>query len=98
MEAQETRAILTRAQAGVQKALHEVEMSLRGVLRGFGLKIGKVAPTQFEARIRELVEGHPSLEVIATSMLAVRACCGVSSTVRPGRRHHRGADLRGGDR
>jgi transposase len=39
-------------------------MSLRGVLRGFGLKIGKVAPTQFEARIRELVEGHPSLGAI----------------------------------
>jgi transposase len=72
MEAQETRAMLT-ARKLVQKALHEVEMSLRGVLRGFGLKIGKVAPTQFEARIRELVEGHPSLKVIATSMLAVRA-------------------------
>ena len=57
----------------VQKALHEVEMSLRGVLRGFGLKVGKVAPAQFEARIRELVEGHPNLETIATSMLAVRA-------------------------
>jgi transposase len=72
MEAQETRAMLT-ARKLVQKALHEVEMSLRGVLRGFGLKVGKVAPTQFEGRIRELVEGHPSLEVIATAMLAVRA-------------------------
>jgi transposase len=48
-------------------------MSLRGVLRGFGLKVGKVAPAAFEARIRELVEGHPSLELIAASMLAVRA-------------------------
>jgi transposase len=72
MEAQETRAMLT-ARKLVQKALHEVEMSLRGVLRGFGLKVGKVAPAQFEARIRELVEGHPNLETIATSMLAVRA-------------------------
>jgi transposase len=72
MEAQETRAMLA-ARKLVQKALHEVEMSLRGVLRGFGLKTGKVAPMQFEARIRELVEGHPSLKVIATSMLAVRA-------------------------
>ena len=48
-------------------------MSLRGILRGFGLKVGKVTPTRFEARIKELVAGHPSLEVIATSMLAVRA-------------------------
>jgi Transposase IS116/IS110/IS902 family len=48
-------------------------MSLRSVLRGFGLKIGKVVPTQSEARIPEPVEGHPSLKVIATSTLAVRA-------------------------
>jgi transposase len=46
MEAQETHAMLT-ARKLVQKALHEVEMSLRGVLRGFGLKVGKVAPARF---------------------------------------------------
>jgi transposase len=39
IEAQETRALLT-ARKLVQKALHEVEMSLRGILRGFGLKVG----------------------------------------------------------
>jgi transposase len=72
IEAQEMRAMLT-ARKLVQKALHEVEMSLRGVLRGFGLKVGKVAPSRFEARIRELVAGHPSLETIATALLAVRA-------------------------
>jgi transposase len=72
MEAQETRAVLT-ARKLVQKMLHEVEMSLRGVLRGFGLKVGKTTPVQFEARIRELVAGHPSLEVIAQSLLAARA-------------------------
>jgi len=72
MEAQETRAILT-ARKLVQKMLHEVEMSLRGVLRGFGLKVGKTTLVQFEARIRELVAGHPSLEGIAQSLLAARA-------------------------
>jgi transposase len=72
IEAQETRAMLT-ARKLVQKMLHEVEMSLRGVLRGFGLKVGKTTPVQFEGRIRELVAGHPNLEVIAASMLAVRA-------------------------
>jgi transposase len=72
MDAQETRAMLT-ARKLLQKALHEVEMSLRGVLRGFGFKVGKVAPAQFEARIKELVEGHPNLETIAASLLAVRA-------------------------
>jgi transposase len=71
MEAQETRAMLT-ARKLVQKGLHEVESSLRGILRGFGLKVGKTTAVQFEARIRELVAGHPSLETVATSMLAVR--------------------------
>ena len=72
MEAQEVRAMLT-ARKLVQKMLHEVEMSLRGVLRGFGLKVGKTTPVTFEARIRELVAGHPSLEGIAQSLLAARA-------------------------
>jgi len=72
IEAQETRAILT-ARKLLQSKLRDIENSLRGVLRGFGLKVGKVTPTRFEARIKELVAGHPNLEVIATSMLAMRA-------------------------
>jgi transposase len=72
MEAQETRAMLT-ARKLVQKELHETESSLRGILRGFGLKVGKTTPVGFEGRIRELVAGHPSLEVIASALLSVRA-------------------------
>src|SRR5579862_2370686 len=37
MEAQEVRAILTSRKL-VQSKLHDVEMHLRGILRGFGLK------------------------------------------------------------
>jgi transposase len=72
IEAQETRALLA-ARKLLQKMLHETEMSLRGLLRNFGLKVGKVSPLQFEARIRELVEGHPGLQAIAASLLAARA-------------------------
>jgi len=72
LEAQETRAILT-ARKLVQKELLEVESSLRGILRGFGLKVGKATPVQFEGRIKELVVGHPSLEGIAHALLSVRA-------------------------
>lgn len=71
MEAQETRAMLT-ARKLVQAKLHDIEMSLRGILRGFGLKVGPTTPVRFEGRIRELVAGHPSLEGIAQSLLAVR--------------------------
>jgi len=71
MEAQETRALLT-ARKLMQVKLHDVEMSLRGILRGFGLKVGKTTPTGFAARIRELVAGHPSLEAVADGLLRAR--------------------------
>ena len=72
MSAQETRALLT-ARKLVQSKLHDIEMSLRGILRGFGLKVGPTTPKRFEARIKELVIGHASLQVIADALLAVRA-------------------------
>jgi transposase len=72
IEAQETRAILS-ARKLVQSKLHDIEMSLRGTLRGFGLKVGRTTSNRFAARINELVEGHPTLQVIATSLLAVHA-------------------------
>ena len=70
LPAQEVRALLT-ARKLVQSKLHDVEMSLRGILRGFGLKVGPTTPKRFEGRIRELVAGHATLEVIAEALLAV---------------------------
>jgi len=68
--AQETRALLG-ARKLMQSKLHDVEMSLRGVLRGFGLKVGRTTPRTFATRIMELVEGQATLEVIAKSLLCV---------------------------
>jgi len=53
--------------------VRDIEMSLRGLLRGFGLKVGKTTPKQFDARIRELVAGHPTLEVVGEELLGVHA-------------------------
>ncbi len=72
IEAQETRAILT-ARKLLQSKLRDVENSLRGTLRGFGLKVGKTTEQEFAGRIEELVSGHSRLEVIAQALLAVRA-------------------------
>ena len=72
MSAQETRAMLT-ARKLIQSKLQDVENSLRGILRGFGLKVGKTTKRSFAARIGELVAGHPALEAIAASTLAVHA-------------------------
>ena len=70
--AQETRAILT-ARKLLQSKLRDVENSLRGVLRGFGLKVGTTTERSFAERIRELVTGHPGLEIVAQALLEAHA-------------------------
>ena len=69
--AQEVRAVLT-ARKLVQSKLLDVENSLRGILRGFGLKVGKTTARSFAGRIQELVQGHPNLEPVGKALLAVR--------------------------
>jgi transposase len=69
---QEVRALLV-ARKQLQHKLTDIELSIRGILRGFKLKVGKVAKTAFDKRIRELVIGHKTLEEIAAAMLAARA-------------------------
>ena len=73
--AQETRALLTARKLLQTKCL-DAEMSLRGVLRGFGLKVGPTPPRNFAARIRELVEGQPTLTAVAEALLAARETLG----------------------
>ncbi|MCP1910630.1 transposase [Bradyrhizobium elkanii] len=70
--AQETRAILT-ARKLLQSKLRDVENSLRGILRGFGLKVGATTERTFAGRIRELVTGHPGLELVAAALLQAHA-------------------------
>ena len=55
----------------VQSKLQDVENSLRGILRGFGLNVGKTTKRNFASRISELVAGQPALEAIAAAKLAV---------------------------
>src|SRR6201999_4222697 len=71
LSAQETRATLT-ARKLVQSKLRDMENSLRGILRGFGLKVGQTTERGFAGRIQELVAGHPHLQQIADALLAVR--------------------------
>jgi len=70
LAAQEVRALLT-ARKLVQSKLFDVEMSLRGILRGFGLKVGPTTPLRFAGRVRDLVEGQATLAAVATALLAV---------------------------
>jgi transposase len=75
LSAQETRALLT-ARKLLQGKYLDVEMILRGVLRGFGLKVGRTTARSFAARIRELVEGQATLSIVAEALLAARETLG----------------------
>jgi transposase len=97
MSAQEIRAMLT-ARKLIQSKLQDVENSLRGILRGFGLKVGKTTKRSFASRISELVAGQPALEAIAAAMLAVhmvllREFNGFEKRVRAMSRLHENARL-----
>src|SRR3954469_20235295 len=59
--AQEVRALLVGRKL-LQGKLLDVELSIRGILRGFGLKVGAFSKGRFAARIRELVTGQAMLE------------------------------------
>jgi transposase len=75
LQAQETRALLTARKLLLAK-LHDVESSIRGILRGFGLRVGAISKGKFEARIRELVAGQAMLERLAEPLLRARAALG----------------------
>lgn len=72
LAAQEVRAMLT-ARKLLQSKLLDVENGLRGILRGFGLKIGKTTRARFADRVAGLVRGHAHLEAIAAALLRARA-------------------------
>jgi transposase len=60
LRSQKLRMLLTHRKLLQSKAI-AIENDLRGTLRNFGLKVGIVGRTKFEARIAELVEDLPDL-------------------------------------
>ena len=69
--AQEARTLLAGRKLLLSK-LRDIELSIRGLLRGFGLKVGQISKGRFEARIRELIAGHPMLEQVIEPLLRAR--------------------------
>lgn len=68
---QDVRALLTARKQLLTKTI-DLELCLRGLLRGYGLKMGTVTKVRFAARVRELVSGHPMLEQLGEAMLRAR--------------------------
>jgi transposase len=71
LRSQKLRMLLTHRKLLQSKAI-AIENDLRGTLRNFGLKVGMVGTTKFEARIKELVEDLPDLAVLVEPLLVVR--------------------------
>jgi transposase len=78
LDAQEVRALLAGRKL-LQAKLRDVELSICGLLRGFGLKVGEVSKGQFTAGVAELLAGHEMLEAVIGAMLRARGACGPSS-------------------
>jgi transposase len=70
-EAQRTRMLLVNRQQLLTKAM-DIENSVRGSLKVFGLRVGVVTRRGFEARALELVADDPILLAITEPMLRVR--------------------------
>ena len=76
-EAQEIRVLL-QARMQMNKQICEVSSSIRGLLRNFGLKVGKVGRAKFAARVQELLDSRPSLKPAIEPLLAAREALAAS--------------------
>ncbi len=56
----------------IQQGSIALEMSLRGLLGNFGLKVGPISRGRFEHRIRELVVGNHGLDAATEPVLRAR--------------------------
>ena len=71
-DSQESRTLLA-ARKVLQSKFYDIEMSLRGLLRGYGLKIGRTTRKTFGGRVRELAESLPGLTGVVDALLTARA-------------------------
>ncbi len=70
-ESQELRLLLTNRKA-LQTGRVALENEIRGTLKAFGLKVGRVSASAFEARVIELTVDQPRRQAMVRPMLAAR--------------------------
>lgn len=69
--AQEIRALLSARKLLTRKRA-DIDIGMRGILRAYGLKVGRVGRGRFDERLRELVAGNAMLEKAIGAMLEAR--------------------------
>ncbi|HEV2349287.1 MAG TPA: IS110 family transposase [Terriglobia bacterium] len=70
-QSQKLRVLLGNRRCLLDKRL-DIDSQIRGTLKVFGLKTGKVTPAKYEQRIRELVQDDEELRAYVFPMLEVR--------------------------
>jgi transposase len=71
LTAHERKALLIARQQPVQMRVR-IDNQLRGILKTFGLVIGKCGHGQIGQRAHELAQGHPGIDSVVAAMVAVR--------------------------
>ena len=71
VDAREQRAMLS-ARTTLVARLKDIENSVRGLLRGFGLRLPKALRGRWDAGVREAISGHPALLQILEPLLVAR--------------------------
>ena len=71
LAAQEVRTLLT-ARSALGRKRHDLDMTLRGLLRGFGLKVGRTTKKSFATRVRELAGDNATLKIACEALLVAR--------------------------
>ena len=64
--------ILLTSRAQLVNMRRDLATKIRGLLKTFGLVVGKVGERAYAHRVRELVAGEPGLEAAVNALLAVR--------------------------
>ena len=63
--------------------LRALELSVRGTLKGYGLKLGRVSEPDFDARVRELVADQPLLVTLCEARRCWRHARPCGRALRP---------------
>lgn len=70
-ETQRMRGMMTARKLLMAKAI-DLEIGIRGLLRGFGVKLGVVSEKRFAERVAELIGGRDELSAIVRPLLRAR--------------------------
>ena len=72
LDAREYRALLW-ARSTLVRRLTDIENSVRGLLRGFGIRLASMLRGRRDTKVREATAGHPTLTLIMDPLLIARS-------------------------